>query len=266
MPKPRGRHLPLSLPRRFVADAMHFALQTPTVMVERRMELAELRAARQRCAPRPSWCALFVRALALVATRQPELRRAYLLFPLPHLYEHPHSIATVPIARSYLGEDALFPALLDSPETSSVAQISAQLRRHKQAPLVEISSYRHVLRLMRTPWPARRWLWWLGLNVSGWQRARYFGTFVVTSPAENGVGSAMLRAFHTAALHYSLFDEADRLTVRLSFDHRVFDGVGAGRILVDLERTLRGALLEELRAAIDPSQAHTVSHRQRGHP
>ena len=38
--------------------------------------------------PRPSWCAIFTKAYAVVAARYPELRRAYLKFPFPRLYEH----------------------------------------------------------------------------------------------------------------------------------------------------------------------------------
>ena len=38
---------------------------------------------------------MFARAFALVAARRPELRRSYLKFPWPHLYEHPVSVAGI---------------------------------------------------------------------------------------------------------------------------------------------------------------------------
>src|SRR6266540_3674213 len=104
MPQPTGRSLPLSLPRRFICDMMHFAQQVPTVPVERRMSLGPVVAARRQANPRPSWCALFTKAYAFVAARWPELRRAYLTFPTPHLYEHPVSIASIAVERELKGE------------------------------------------------------------------------------------------------------------------------------------------------------------------
>src|SRR5580704_11289904 len=86
MPQPHGRSLPLSLPRRFIGDLVHFGRQVPTVPVERRMNVATLVAARQVASPRPSWCAIFTKAYGFVAAAWPELRRAYLAFPWPHLY------------------------------------------------------------------------------------------------------------------------------------------------------------------------------------
>ena len=70
MPQPVGRNVPLSLPRRFICDLVHFAHKVPTVPVERRMELAAVVAARQAARPRPSWCALFTKAYAFVAAAE----------------------------------------------------------------------------------------------------------------------------------------------------------------------------------------------------
>src|SRR5438445_1735989 len=85
----RGRAIPLSRPRRMVADLMHFAAGVPTVPVQRRMSLAPVVAARSACAERPSWTAIFTKAYALVAAEFPELRRAYVKFPWPQFYEYP---------------------------------------------------------------------------------------------------------------------------------------------------------------------------------
>src|SRR5713226_8952981 len=108
MPQPVGRNLSLSLPRRFICDLVHFAHKVPTVPVERRMCLAEVAAARQAARPRPSWCAVFTKAYACVAAARPELRRAYLSFPTPHLYEHPLNVASVAVERRFGDEDAVF--------------------------------------------------------------------------------------------------------------------------------------------------------------
>jgi hypothetical protein len=53
-----GFYLPLSLPRRLIADFLHFAAKVPTVPVERRLDVAAVAAARAVASPRPgSWSA-----------------------------------------------------------------------------------------------------------------------------------------------------------------------------------------------------------------
>jgi hypothetical protein len=103
------------------------------------------------------------------------------------------------------------------------------------------------LQLAALPLPLRRLAMGLGLHASGRLRERYFGTFGLSSPAAQGAGLLHLRAPLTATLHYGQFDADGCLDVRLTFDHRVFDGATAARALGALEDTLRGALLEELR-------------------
>jgi len=71
----------------------------PTVPVERRMHLAAVAAARQKAEPRPSWCAIFTKALGFVGAARPELRRAYMSFPWAHLYEHPETVASIAFER-----------------------------------------------------------------------------------------------------------------------------------------------------------------------
>ena len=94
-----GRYLPLSPARRFIGDLVHFAKQVPTVPMQRRMSLANVAAARHEAEPRPSWCAIFAKAFAIVAARRAEFRRAYISFPIARLYEHPITIASVAIER-----------------------------------------------------------------------------------------------------------------------------------------------------------------------
>ena len=63
MSQPAGFNLPLSLPRRFICDLLHFAQQIPSVPVQRRMHLGPVAAARAAAEPRPSWAAVFIKAL-----------------------------------------------------------------------------------------------------------------------------------------------------------------------------------------------------------
>ena len=57
----------------------------------------------------------------------PELRRAYLGWPWPHLYEHPSNIASVAVARDYWGEPAVLFAHFRSPERQTLADLEARL-------------------------------------------------------------------------------------------------------------------------------------------
>jgi hypothetical protein len=61
------------------------------VPVQKRMSLAPLVAARAACRERPRWTAIFTKAYSLLAQEFPELRRAYVKIPWPHLYEYPVS-------------------------------------------------------------------------------------------------------------------------------------------------------------------------------
>ena len=103
-----GRRVPISLPRRWINDFLHFAQKVPTVPVQRRMNLAALKAAREECDPRPSWVALFAKAYALVAAKRPELRRVYVSFPWAYFYEHPTSVVSIAIERRIADEDCVF--------------------------------------------------------------------------------------------------------------------------------------------------------------
>src|SRR5215471_8155743 len=121
--KSQGRWLPLSPARRLICDLMHFARKVPTVPVERRMHLAAVAAARRQAEPRPSWCAIFTKALSFVAAARPELRRAYMTFPWPHLYEHSESVASIAFERQLDDADAVLFAPLRCPESSGLREI-----------------------------------------------------------------------------------------------------------------------------------------------
>jgi hypothetical protein len=249
MPQSPGRNLSLSLPRRFIGDLVHFAHQVPTVPMERRMYLAPVVAARLAAEPRPSWCAVFTKAYALVAARRPELRRSYIPFPWPHLYEHPINIASVGVERRMGEEDAVFFAHLRRPEVQPLAAINAHLRRLKDDPVHSIGLFRRILKVSRLPRPLRRLLWWFGLNLSGYRRARYLGTFGISVVAGLGAAGLHLLSPLTTALNYGVFGPDGSLEVRVTYDHRVLDGAAVARAMQDLEGVLKGEILTELKAA-----------------
>jgi hypothetical protein len=236
----------LSPARRFVGDLLYFAQKVPTVPVQRRMHLAPVAAARMASWPRPGWCALFTKAYALVTAAHPELRRAYLSFPWPHLYEHTISVVSMAVGRTWAGEDAVLFAQTKSPDQQSLMEIDIWLRRLKEEPLDAIGSFRRALRITRWPRLLRRAVWWLGLNLSGAQRARYLGTFGVSVYA--ALGSASLHPLSplTTTLNYGVIESDGSVDVRLTYDHRVLDGATVARALADLEVALKGPIVAEL--------------------
>ena len=246
MPKPSGRNLPISPHRRLVIDLMHFSRKVPSVAIERRMDLSRVRAARERCVPRPTWTAILTKAFALIAARTPALRQAYMTCPWPRIYEHPRNIATLNIARRHEDENIVVYAHVRSPENRTLSELDALIRHHQEVPLDEVKSFRRGRRLSRLPWPLRWLTWWGGLNWFGRRRAHNFGTFGITSIASQGAGTLQLVPLLTSTLYYGLFDDRGALDMRLAFDHRVLDGATAAQALVHLERVLHDEILSEL--------------------
>jgi hypothetical protein len=246
MPAPRGRNLPISLPRRWIGDLLHFARKVPGVVVERRMDVQALRQARARMEPRGSWCAIFLKAYALVAAETPELRRAYLPFPWPHFYEHPFNIASVAVERLYRGERAVFFGHLRAPEGQSLAALDARIRRYQQEPVENFGLFRRALLISRFPRPLRRLAWWIGLNGSGPARARRMGTFGVSVYSALGAESFNHHTPLTTTLTYGVIREDGSVPVRVIYDHRVMDGGTVARALARLEEVLNRDILGEM--------------------
>lgn len=242
-----GRYLPLPLPRRLVNDMLHFARQVPTVPVERLVDVAAVRNLRGQLPQRPGWCALFVRAYGLVAARFPELRRAYLDFPWPRLYEHPFSIASVAIEREYRGENGVFFGHVRGPETQRLDELDGHLRRYKEARIEDVPIYRRALRVSRFPGPVRRLMWWYGLHASGPGRARRLGTFGVSSYSALGAQSLHPLSVLATTLNYGPVQADGKVAVRVVYDHRAMDGATIARALAALEEVFNGELLWEMR-------------------
>ncbi len=247
MPQPAGSNLPLSLPRRFICDYLHFARQIPSVPVQRHMRLGEVVAARAAAGARPSWCALFTKAYALVSAAWPQLRRAYLSFPWPHLYQHPINMTSIAVERRFGDEDAVFFVHLREPEKLALTEIDLRLRHAKEQPLESCGSFRRILFITRLPRPLRRLAWWIGLNVSGRKRAHFMGTAGITVYSSLGAASLHPLSLLTSTLNYGVIEPDGSVDVRLIYDHRVLDGATVARALADLERAFHHEILAELR-------------------
>jgi hypothetical protein len=202
------------------------------------MNIAPLVVARQEATPRPSWCALFTKAYAMVAAERPELRRTYISFPWAYLYEHPISVASIAVERSMAEEDVVFFAQIRRPEEHTPEQLDAFLHDCKELPIASIGMFRRALRISRLPWFLRRFLWWMALNVSGYYRARNVGTFGISVYSALGAESMHPISLMTTALNYGVIADDGSVDVRLIYDHRVLDGATVARALAELEDVL----------------------------
>lgn len=246
IPYVRGRRIALSRPRRFIGDLLHFSHKIPAVPAQRTMRLADLVAARASWSERVSWCAIFIKAYAIVAARRPELRRTFLPFPWARLYEHPCNVASFTIERQYQGEDEVFFAKIAKPELISLTTLDAIIRAYKTADIEKVDSFRQALNLSGLPKPLRRLAWWVGLETYGPFKAYHFGTFGVSVVSSFGASSVFLLSPLTTTLNYGVFEPDGRLDVRLTYDHRVVDGAKVARAMTHLEEVL----LEEVRAEL----------------
>ncbi len=92
----------------------------------------------------------------------------------------------------------------------------------------------------------RHLLWWLGLNLSGYRRARNWGTFAVSVYSSLGAESLHPLSPLTTTLNYGVIADDGTVDVRIIYDHRVLDGSSVARALADLEQTLNGRLIDSL--------------------
>ncbi|OJY35003.1 MAG: hypothetical protein BGP06_18600 [Rhizobiales bacterium 65-9] len=241
----RGRFIPLSLPRRIVADHCYFARKTPTGVLRRRINIAPLMKARADASKKAPWFALFLKGYALVAQQHAPLRRVYVKLPWPHLYEYPASVASLVIERDYKGEDALFLARLKNPAALSLGEIAAKITEAKGAPIESVKDFRLALRFARAPMLLRRALWWLGMNI-GRQRANFFGTFGVTVLSGDGTEVNFPISPWTSLMSYGPISADGDVEIVIGFDHRVMDGAVISRAMGALETVLNSAIATEI--------------------
>src|ERR1700687_811511 len=242
----RGTVRKISLPRRLIADLMHASIRVPFVSLARPLDVRPLLEARALAARPPGWAAIFVKAFALVAKEQPVLRTLYAKWPWPSFYELPRSVAMVAIARVEDGQDCVLPQKVTAADTLPLAEVDAQIRHAKDAPIGEVPAFRKILLATRLPLPLRRLIWLIGLNF-GRQRANYFGSFGVTSVAAFGGGELHALSPGPFILSYGVVDPDQTIDVVIRWDHRITDAALIAKALTRLEQVLNTEIATELR-------------------
>ena len=248
MPRtPHGTSLPVTVGRRVVDEFLRQSRHIPLVTVQREFALPGLAAVRAATTPRISWVALFAKAYGLAALRHAALRRSWTTFPFTRLYEHPESACVVLVEREWEGEDVVLGGKVRAPERMPLHNIDDYVRRFQSAPVRSVSCFRQILRVGQYPRLIGRFFLWSCLHWSGYRRSRRFGTFLVSSLGNFGCESLNPRIPLTGYLTYGPISADGRVTVSLTFDHRVFDGRQAARALCDMETFLNTVLVAELR-------------------
>jgi hypothetical protein len=250
----RGTVRKISLPRRLVADLMHASIRVPFVSLARPLDIRHLLEVRTLAAQPPGWAAIFVKAFSLVAKDEPVLRTLYAKWPWPSFYELPRSVAMVAIARVEDGQDCVLPQKVPAADELPLAEVDAQIRHAKHAPIAEVPAFRKILMATRLPLPLRRLIWMIGLNF-GRQRANYFGSFGVTSVAAYGGGELHALSPGPFILSYGLVEQDQTIDVVIRWDHRITDAALIAKALTRLEQVLNTEISAELR-----------SHRQQAEP
>lgn len=242
----RGRRLRVSWKRALVFDFLHFARQVPSFPCDRLCDLSAVAAARAAAPVRISWPVLLMRAYALLAIDEPVLRRTWLRWPWPHLYEHAESVAMLTISRRWEEEDCLCLARFPAPERETLASLQQTLDRYRQAPVEQ--AFRKQWQLARLPGLLRRTIWGLNQHLLGHSKARRFGTFGMSILASQGAYNRAHPTVLTTCLTIGPLDERQRALLTLIYDHRLLDGSPAARCLVRLEEILNVQIVAELQA------------------
>lgn len=243
----RGRSIPLTPARRAVADLMKLTIGIPLASVVRRMNVARVIAARRGAATSIPWTALFMKAYALVAAEFPELRRAFLKFPRPHLYEYPASVAALTVEREFRGEMRVFALIVKDPAALTLGEIARMIDDVQNSPIESIKPFYRLERIINYPRFLQRIIWWIGYNF-GRLRANHFGTFGVTSISALGAESSHFPTPLSTTVNYGVIRDNGDMDVRIMIDHRLIDGSVSARVLQRLEQMLNGPIVDELSA------------------
>jgi hypothetical protein len=251
----RGRSIPISPARRVVLDFVRLSRDIPLVAAQRHMRLDRLVQIRAQCVQRPMWFAIFAKAYGLVSRTFPELRRAYVKLPWPQFYEYPVAVALLPVGTDYRGEETVFAVRIKDPGSWSLAEIDRRIRDVKAARSDEVKEFRRLLQIVQLPLPIRAPLQWLFLNI-GRLRANYLGTFLIGGVSELGLESQHMISPLSNSLSFGPIASDGDVNVRMYWDHRVMDGAVVARALAELERTLNGAIADELAAMSGATAKH----------
>jgi hypothetical protein len=232
-----------------MSDVVHFGKKSHVVGGNWTINVSAVANARKLARPPVGWAAIWVKAIALAGRKWPELRSAYLPFPWPHLYLHPHTVATMVVEREWNGRHAVFFDQIKRPDLLSLAEIDIIIRGLRRRPVETVGGFRRLIRMSRMPWIVRRALWSFALQWSGRLRSTYFGTYSVHSFPVRRAHVMQSTTPISFSLIYGLLDPAGDVLVQLLMDHRIVDGLTSHRIMLAIEAAMKEDIVAELTSA-----------------
>lgn len=234
---PRSRHM--------VSHLLSYHQAMPMCAHDLAIDLSELASIRRESTVRVSWPVIFMKAYSIVSAANPVLRQWHQNFPWPHLGESPDVVAMLAVTRRHAGDDWLFFGRFDRPDQQSLTDLQTRLDLY-QNDAVEVA-FRTQLRFSVYPRFLRRMIIWGKMNLSGNRRLKRFGTFGLTTISGAGATIQLPPTPSTSAITYGPMDDRERSVVTIAYDHRLMDGMTVARLLLELNETLHGPILQELR-------------------
>lgn len=242
-----GRRRRLSFARKFITDLMYFSKSIPLIVIQRRICVATLAAAREAHPLQPAWSAIFAKGFALVARENAVLRTTYISAPIPHMFEYDELVVSIAHEIELAADTVVLPVRIRKPDSLPLIHFRSKIDELSDPELWHKGGYRAIAIITALPLLLRRMIWWLALNIPELRR-RFVGTFAITSVGALGAELVTPIGPFTSLLTYGPFDHEHCLNLRLVFDHRVYDGATAARLLDRLEQILRGPIEHELRS------------------
>lgn len=259
----RGRWRAVPPARRLIFDLLYFTKRIPSQALTRHANIAGLLESRRNAGVRISWSVLFLKAYAILSARHTVLRRMYMRWPLPHLYEQPSTIGRMTISRIHDGDDRVFFSRMISAEKVPLQELQQQLERYRTAPVATVGDFRRQVKISHLPVPVRRLLWWIALNVSGLVRSVLFGTFSITTVSGQDVISVHPPSISPTTATYGPIANSGDVQLSIVYDHRIMDGATVAGFLNELESILNGPVADELRQLTDSAHADRTPEREK---
>ena len=243
----KGRSFRPGGARQSVIELLRFTEKVPAIPQLRRTRIPRLAAVRAAATEKVSWPMLFFAAYARVCARRPELRTVYVRWPYTRLYEHPHTVGRMTVARDIEGEEVVLLTLQEDAESKTLRELHEDLKTFALGDPADCVYVQRQARMNRMPWVVK-FLGWKVLLWSGRLRTRALGTFGVTTVSKFGGVTLAPPTFATTMLSFGPVSPDGDVDVVLSYDHRVLDGADNARAMAELERELETGVADELEA------------------
>jgi len=249
----KGIKLPVHWTRTLMSDIVHHASKIPLCTIEKQINLENVRIAKANSHQKIGWTSIFIKAMGLASVEFDELRQSWMPFPYVHIYQHPVPIASASINRVVDDREAVVFGMIQKPESKPLVETTEALHFFKNSPIDSVSLLNRMRRTSKLPWPIRSLVWNYGLYLSGYCKAKNFGTFAVSSVSQSDSNTLNLLSPLTSALNYGPVSDFGDCTIRLTFDHRVIDGIAVAKVLSFIDEAVNTTIREELEKQDYPS-------------